>query len=91
MKIFLCQQNYHIGNFELNTNKMIEAVCRAKAHQADIIVFSELIVCGYPPRDFLYFNDFIQKCEEAVEHIAHHADGIAVLLGACLLYTSRCV
>ncbi len=82
MKIFLCQQNYHIGNFELNTNKMIEAVGRAKAQQADIIVFSELSVCGYPPRDFLYFNDFIQKCGEAVEHIAQHADGIAVLLGA---------
>lgn len=42
MKIFLAQQNYHIGNFEYNTNKIIEAIEIAKAQQADLIVFSEI-------------------------------------------------
>lgn len=82
MKIFLSQQNYHIGNFEYNTAQIIKAICQAKMHGGDLIVFSELSVCGYPPRDFLYFKDFIQKCEKAIEAIAKEAIGIAVLVGA---------
>ena len=61
MKIFLAQQNYHIGNFESNTDKIIDAVRKAKLENGDLIVFSELCVCGYPPRDFLYFDDFIKE------------------------------
>jgi len=82
MKIFLAQQNYHIGNFEENTKKIIEAIALSKANGADLVVFSELCICGYPPRDFLYFNDFIDKCYQAVDTIKQYADGIAVLVGA---------
>ncbi|MES2430651.1 MAG: NAD+ synthase [Bacteroidota bacterium] len=82
MKICLAQQNYHIGNFESNTQKIICAIDLAKEQGADIIVFSELSVCGYPPRDFLEFNDFINKCKEAIDEIKEHADTIAVLVGA---------
>ncbi len=82
MKIFLAQQNYHIGNFESNTSKIISAINKAKDAGGDLIVFSELSVCGYPPRDFLYFDDFIEKCIDAVSRIAVHANGIAVLVGA---------
>ncbi len=81
MKIALAQQNYHVGNFESNTQKIITAIEAAKAQGADLILFSELSICGYPPRDFLEFNDFIEKCEAAVEAIAAHADTIAVLVG----------
>lgn len=82
MKIFLAQQNYHIGNFESNTQKIICAVEEAKRQGGDIIVFSELSVCGYPPRDFLEFDDFIAKCYAAINEIKEHADGIAVIVGA---------
>ncbi len=82
MKIFLAQQNYHIGNFESNTKKIIQAVEEAKAQGAELILFSELSVCGYPPRDFLEFNDFLNKCNEAIDQIRQHADSIAVLIGA---------
>jgi NAD+ synthase (glutamine-hydrolysing) len=82
MKIFLAQQNYHIGNFESNTQKIIEAVEAAKKQGADIVVFSELSVCGYPPRDFLEFDDFISKCRQAVDEIKDHSSGIAVIVGA---------
>lgn len=82
MKIFLAQQNYHIGNFESNTQKIICAVEEAKKQGGDIVVFSELSVCGYPPRDFLEFDDFIRKCEHAVKEISQYADGIAVIVGA---------
>ena len=82
MKIFLAQQNYHIGNIEANTEKIIGAIQAAKQQGGDIILFSELCVCGYPPRDFLYFNDFIDKCYAAVDKIKLYADGIAVLVGS---------
>jgi len=82
MKIILAQQNYHIGNFELNTQKIIDAIEEAKKLHADLIVFSELSICGYPPRDFLEFSDFIDKCLNAVETIKQHADNIGVLVGA---------
>lgn len=82
MKIALAQQNYHIGNFEDNTRKIIEGINWARQQQADLVVFSELCVCGYPPRDFLEFNDFINKCYEAVDTIKQHADTIGVLIGS---------
>ncbi len=82
MKIFLAQQNYHIGNFAENTKKIIEAIEAAKKQGGDIIIFSELCVCGYPPRDFLEFDDFINKCYAAIDEIKQHADTIAVIVGA---------
>jgi NAD+ synthase (glutamine-hydrolysing) len=81
MKIFLAQQNYHIGNFEANTEKIIAAIRQAKAEGGDLIVFSELAVCGYPPRDFLEFNDFVEECLHAIDLIRQEADTIGVLVG----------
>ncbi|MFB6455496.1 NAD+ synthase [Chitinophaga sp. Hz27] len=81
MKIILAQQNYHIGNFELNTAKIIEGIAAAKAQGADLVVFSELCVCGYPPRDFLEFDDFIRQCYAAIDTIKVHATDIGVLVG----------
>lgn len=82
MKIFLAQQNYHIGNIEANTQKIISAIEAAKAQGGDLIVFSELSVCGYFPKDFLEFNDFIDKCYAAIDKIKEHAGTIGVLVGA---------
>ncbi len=82
MKIFLAQQNYYIGNFESNTAKIIDAIGIAKAQHADLIVFSELCICGYAPKDFLEFKDFIDKCYKGIDEIKQHADTIGVLVGA---------
>jgi NAD+ synthase (glutamine-hydrolysing) len=82
MKIILAQQNYHIGNFERNVNKIIEAINEAKSRNADLIVFSEMSICGYPARDFLDFNDFINRCYESIEKIKQHADTIGVIVGS---------
>src|SRR3979409_1848860 len=82
MKIFLAQQNYHIGNFEANTAKIIAAIETAKEQNGDLIVFSELAVCGYPPRDFLEFNDFIEQSMQSIDRIREAADTIGVLVGA---------
>ena len=82
MKIFLAQQNYHIGNFEANRNKILEGIERGREAGADLVLFSELCICGYPPRDFLEFHDFINQCYESLELIKQHTSDIAVLVGA---------
>lgn len=82
MKITLAQLNYHTGNFELNTQKILDAINKAKLENADLVIFSELSVCGYPPRDFLEFNDFINLCFESVQLIANQCIGIAAIVGA---------
>jgi NAD+ synthase (glutamine-hydrolysing) len=82
MKISIAQQNYHIGNFEQNTEKMLSAIEEAKNHGADLILFSEMSVCGYPARDFVEFNDFINKCYESIEQIKKAADTIGVIIGS---------
>ena len=82
MKIVLAQQNYHIGNFDKNIGKIIDAIIRAKSENADIVVFSEMSICGYPARDFLDFNDFIDECYKSIDKIKEYADDIAVIVGA---------
>jgi NAD+ synthase (glutamine-hydrolysing) len=82
MKIILAQQNYHIGNFDKNVHKIIDAINEAKNQNADLIVFSEMCICGYPARDFLDFNDFINKCFKSIDIIKQHADSIGVIVGS---------
>jgi len=82
MKIALAQLNYHIGNFESNTAKIIKAIQEAKEKKADLVVFAELAICGYPPRDFLEFTEFIELCEQSVNEIAAATSGIACILGS---------
>ncbi|NOQ26172.1 MAG: NAD+ synthase [Bacteroidales bacterium] len=87
MKIALAQLNYHIGNFEKNTSKIIDQIKKAKNDQVDLIVFSELSVCGYPPQDLLENKSFIEQCEIAVEDIAQNCTDIAVIIGSPTLNT----
>lgn len=82
MKIALAQINYHIGNFSSNVKKISESIMKAKRDGADLVIFAELAVSGYPPRDFLEFEDFIQKCRFAIQEIAVDCNGIAAIVGA---------
>ncbi len=82
MKIALAQNNYHIGNFEYNTEKIINRIQRAKEQGADLVVFSELSVCGYPSGDFLEFTDYINQCYASLDKIKAHCSGIAAIVGA---------
>lgn len=81
MKIALAQLNYHIGNFEANTKKIIDHIQLAKEKGADLVVFAELAICGYPPRDYLEFDEFISLCENAAQEIAKHCVDIACIVG----------
>ncbi len=81
MKIALAQLNYHIGNFEANTHKIIDAIAQARLQGADLVVFAELSVCGYPPRDLLELDSFMEQCEVAAQQIAEASQGIACIVG----------
>jgi NAD+ synthase (glutamine-hydrolysing) len=82
MKIALAQLNYHIGNFAENVRKIKASISRAKGEGADLVVFAELAVSGYPPRDFLEFDDFINRCREAITEIAMECRGIGAVVGS---------
>jgi len=100
MTIRLCQLDFHIGNFEQNSAKIIAEISTAKAEGATLVVFPELAICGYPPRDFLEFEDFIDRCEASIAAIAKHCIGITAIVGAPVrnvdasgkrLYNAACV
>lgn len=82
MNIFLAQQNYLIGDFAGNLKKIINRIKEARKQHADLIVFSELSVCGYPPRDFLEFEDFIRQCEEGIDKLKPYSKDIGIIVGA---------
>jgi len=81
MKIALAQLNYCIGDFEGNTEKIIKAATQAKAEGADLVVFSELSVCGYFPFDCLEFSDFIENSQRSLDRIALQCADIPVIVG----------
>jgi NAD+ synthase (glutamine-hydrolysing) len=82
MKIALAQLNYHVGNFNGNLALMKEAVLEAKSKHADLICFSELSTCGYPPRDFLDFKDFVRRSMQVVNQLCELSDTIAIVVGS---------
>ncbi|MFT4525673.1 MAG: NAD+ synthase (glutamine-hydrolyzing) [Bacteroidia bacterium] len=81
LKIAIAQLNYHIGNFRGNLLSMQEALEAAKHRGADLIVFSELAICGYPPRDLLEFDDFIDQSYDALNELASQCHGISAIVG----------
>ena len=81
MKIAIAQFNYHIGNFALNTSKIIDCINQSKAAGADLVVFSELSVTGYYPHDLLERKEFIEQSYRAINQIADCCVGIAAIVG----------
>ena len=81
MKIALGQINPTVGDFSGNRNKIVEFAGRAQASGAGLILFPELSVCGYPPRDLVERPSFVARNRETVEQIAAETRGIAVICG----------
>ncbi len=81
MKIALAQLNYHVGNFVKNSEKIITTIKNAQKEGADLVVFSELSVCGYPPLDLLEREEFVQQCLQQIDIIAKECNGIAAIVG----------
>lgn len=87
MKIALAQLNYHIGNFTANNEKIITHITRAKADGADLIVFAELAIGGYPAKDLLRNAQFIQQCTDSLHEIAQVCQGISCVIGSPVINT----
>lgn len=81
MRIALAQLNYHIGNFSNNVLKIKQSIQKAEQAGADLVVFAELGISGYPPRDFLEFNDFIKRCHNALDEIASYCKNAGAIVG----------
>lgn len=81
MRIALAQLNYVIGDFDKNIRLVKTAIQQATDAGVDLIVFSELNLCAYPPRDFLEFDDFVSRCKTAALEIAQECTKVAAIVG----------
>ncbi len=81
MKIAICQLNYTVGDVEGNVAKIIDSYNRAVADGADMALFSELAICGYPPQDLLDYPHFIDKCRNALLELAEITEDTAIIVG----------
>jgi predicted amidohydrolase len=89
VKIALAQINPTVGDFQGNTQKIIEFAREASSAQADIVLFPELAVCGYPPADFLDKPSFVARAAEAVAEIAATATAGRPLTVICGYVTAK--
>ena len=81
MKIALAQLNPIVGDIAGNTARIAEHIGRAAEKGADLVVFAELSILGYPPRDLLRKERFVADSVAAVESLAKKCKGIAALVG----------
>jgi NAD+ synthetase len=81
MKIALAQINPTIGDFEGNTDKMMRFIEKAKGLRCDLIIFSELVISGYPPRDLLERRDFVAADKAYLQKLVDSVAGIGVVCG----------
>jgi NAD+ synthetase len=86
VKIALAQINPTVGDFTGNLEKIVTVSRRAAAQGARLVVFSELVICGYPPADFLEKPSFLARCRTALDELAAATAGLsaAVLVGVAL-------
>jgi NAD+ synthase (glutamine-hydrolysing) len=81
MKIALAQINTTVGDFEGNVAKILEYARMAVDRKADLVVFPEMAVCGYPPRDLVERPDFIERSEAELSRLSHLLPDIHALIG----------
>lgn len=81
MRTLLAQLNPTVGNFRANTQKILSAIETGKSQNADIVLFSELALTGYPPEDFLLHTDFLEETQRWLDQIIQASAGIAVVVG----------
>lgn len=81
LKIALAQLNLTVGDIEANSQKIIRSLDQARQLNADLVVFPELCVTGYPPEDLLFRQDFLARSDRAVQQILAHTLGITAIIG----------
>src|SRR3990167_4521301 len=81
MRIALAQINVTVGDFEGNARKISDYIEQARGKSADIVVFPELAVCGYPPEDLLLKEHFVRDNIKSLNLLAREVKGIAAVVG----------
>tara|TARA_B100000959_G_scaffold266000_1_gene308025 strand:- start:430 stop:2106 length:1677 start_codon:yes stop_codon:yes gene_type:complete len=81
MNICLAQINPTIGEFKQNAGKICKFINAARKHGADLVIFPEMSVVGYPPKDLLELSGFVDSNLKALEEIKNSAFGIAAIVG----------
>ncbi|HZP61494.1 MAG TPA: nitrilase-related carbon-nitrogen hydrolase, partial [Opitutaceae bacterium] len=81
MRLGLAQLNTIVGDFAGNRRKIIDAYAALVARGAELVVFPELVVCGYPPRDLLFKRRFVSDGESALAEIAAAMGEVPALVG----------
>ena len=81
LRIALAQINPVVGDLSGNRRKIVEYIARARAKAADIVVFPELAVCGYPPEDLLFKEHFVRENIKSLDLLAREVKCIAAVIG----------
>ena len=81
MKIAIAQINTAVNAVEYNAEKAIDYIRKAAGAGADLIVFPEMTLPGYPPKDLLLSDEFVGRCEAAIGGVRDASKGIAVMIG----------
>ncbi|AWH89533.1 NAD+ synthase [Limnobaculum parvum] len=81
LSIALAQLNWLVGDIESNTNRMLQTISEQQQAGADLVMFSELALTGYPPEDLLYRDDLYQRCDEQLARLQAASSETAVIVG----------
>ncbi len=81
MRILVAQLDPTIGDFSGNLQKIINALKHAREKKVDIVLFSEMAICAYPPEDLVLHDTFILACEETLQEIVPHTKDLMVVVG----------
>lgn len=81
MKILVAQRNPIVGDIEGNTTKILASMDEARSKGVDLVMFGELMLCGYPPEDLVYHSTFIDAMELHLERIIKASKGITAIVG----------
>lgn len=81
IRIALCQINTIVGAFDQNIIRVLNMVKEARGMDADVILFPELALCGYPPEDLLLRRDFLHASRSALEDIVMGSEGVTIIIG----------
>ncbi|MGO4744621.1 NAD+ synthase [Serratia quinivorans] len=81
LSIALAQLNLLVGDIEGNTERMLQTVQEQQKAGADLVMFTELALSGYPPEDLLYRNDFYQRCDAQLLRLQQASSDVAILIG----------
>ena len=81
LRIAVCQLNLHVGDLDGNKEKIITAYKQAESATADIAIFPELAVCGYPPEDLLLKSAFVEEVQETLETISREINSCVAVIG----------